>query len=372
MDRRAVRSALAAFVLSRLLLFALIAIGSQIAFLSKVYSNSVWETKIELEAKRIVPELGRIVMVGDAWWYRSIAQQGYRAQSAAFFPLYPLTVRAARITGDFVTDGVIVSNVALLAAFLLLGAVAKKSGLAPDDVERSLFYFAFFPTSYFLSFPLTESLFLALSLAAFFGAQHDRWWLAGIFGALAALTRFAGILLLPALVLYALQHKPRRRFDLAWLAMIPAGTAAFMIYLHQLTGDALAFVHAQRNWGRASAWFWEPVVAYITNASAVSEPWNFRAFHFLVALLLVMAGIAWLARREWAFGVYTITSVLLPLSSASLQSMARYALVVFPLFFFLAILGRRPLLDRMMAATLVLLYGWFVALMTLRVDFALA
>jgi hypothetical protein len=64
--------------------------------------------------------------------------------------------------------------------------------------------------------------------------------------------------------------------------------------------------------------------------------------------------------------------VLLPLSTGSLQSIGRYGVVVFPLFLLLSVAGRRPLLDRIIFATFALLLGWLVAMMTLRVDFALA
>jgi hypothetical protein len=46
--------------------------------------------------------------------------------------------------------------------------------------------------------------------------------------------------------------------------------------------------------------------------------------------------------------------------------------VVFPLFLVLAIAGRRSLVDRVVLATNILILGWLIAMMTLRVDFALA
>src|ERR1700726_4272795 len=75
--KREIASVLWAFLLSRALVFTLIVLGSQITFLGKVYSNSVWETNISLNWVRVRPELTRVVMVGDAWWYRLIALNGY-------------------------------------------------------------------------------------------------------------------------------------------------------------------------------------------------------------------------------------------------------------------------------------------------------
>jgi hypothetical protein len=111
-NRRILRAALLAFLVSRLLVFGVIVAGSQIAFLGKVYSNSVWETRIVLQPERVRPELERIVLVGDAWWYRSIAVDGYdrarvngRPANWAFFPLYPLLVRALPVTEASLSTG---------------------------------------------------------------------------------------------------------------------------------------------------------------------------------------------------------------------------------------------------------------------------
>lgn len=379
-DRKLVRAAFVAFILSRVLFYALTIAGSQISFLRKAYSNSIWETRIELRAERVRPELERVAMVGDAWWYRGIALHGYDRQSAsvsptpnwAFFPLFPLLVRTLAITGNFALDGMIVANAAFLCALILLGAVALRFGLDPETATRAIFYLAFFPTSYFLSLPLTESLFLALSLASILAAKTERWLVAGVLGGLAALTRFPGILLLVPLVLLYLASPKRLARHALCLALVPAGTGAFMVYLRERTGDPLAFVHAQANWQRSATFFWEPLIAYSQHPRNISEPWNFVALHFAVAMLLFVAAAILCVRRQWPLAGYTAASVLLPLSTGSLQSLGRYALVVFPLFLWLGTEGRRTTVDRLISAVSVTLYGWLIALMALRVDIALA
>jgi hypothetical protein len=54
------------------------------------------------------------------------------------------------------------------------------------------------------------------------------------------------------------------------------------------------------------------------------------------------------------------------------QSLARYALVDFPMFYWLAIVCRTSTRDRAVLATFVVLLGWMIALFTLRIDFTLA
>ena len=98
------------------------------------------------------------------------------------------------------TAWMLISNIAFACSLLLLGAVAMKSGASPEDAARAMFYLAFFPTSYFLSLPVTEGLFLALALSATLFGLRGRWLGAGVMGGLATATRVTGILLLPLLV----------------------------------------------------------------------------------------------------------------------------------------------------------------------------
>jgi Gpi18-like mannosyltransferase len=62
----------------------------------------------------------------DTGFYLSIADEGYRYQgvdlpSVAFFPLLPLLIRAVTpLTGDSLTAGLLVTNLALLAAVIFL------------------------------------------------------------------------------------------------------------------------------------------------------------------------------------------------------------------------------------------------------------
>ena len=354
-------------------------IGSQTAFLGKVYDGSVWETRVVLQSERVVPELTRVAMAGDSWWYRSIALHGYdrRAEAGkvpnwAFFPLYPLLVRTLSFTGNFALDGALLSNVAFAGALLLLGALTVRSGLSVEDAERAVFYLAFFPTSYFLSLPMTEALFLFLTLGSMLAGLSRRWWLAGVVGGFAALTRFAGILLIVPLAIEFVRIRERPRWKVLWLGLVPAGTAAFMAHLHAITGDALAFIHVQRYWSRGTEWFLTPLYRYVTQPQKVGEPWNLIALNFAIALLLFVVAAVLLYRRQWAFGAYTLLSVLLPLFSGSLQSIARYGMVVFPLYCVLAIAGRRPGVDRVILAVSVALWGWLVAMFVSRVDYALS
>lgn len=377
--RRTIYSVLGAFAVSRAAVIVLLIIGSQITFVTKDY-GTIWRTEVSLVGGRVWPELRRMMMVGDAWYYRQMAASGYEPPTSdakpkntwAFFPGYPLLLRALGGTSDrtFWILAVLVSNAALLGALFAIAAASRAMGASDDDAERAVWYVALFPTSYFFSLPLTESLFLLLSAAAFLAAARQRWPVAGILGALAAATRVIGICLLPALLLLPLQRRQRFSTPQLWLLAIPLSLLAFVAYLYIHTGDPLAFVHAQTLWGRSTAPRF--AMAFPHSGLAVSKPWNFVALNAAAATLMIAAGVWFLTRRQWSYAAYTLLSAIVPLSSGSLQSMARYALVDFPLFYWLAAIGRTPSRDRAITTGCVILLGWLIALFTLRLDFALA
>src|SRR5258706_1234989 len=198
MPRRTVYNVLGAFAVSRAAVILLLVIGSQMSFIAKDY-NTIWRTEVSLSAKRLRPELLRMAMVGDAWFYRQIATSGYESRSLdgtpkntwAFFPVYPLLVRAmgGGNGASFSIVAVLTSNIALLAALFAVAAAGRELGASDDDIERATWYIALFPTSYFFSLPMTESVFLLLSAGAFLAAARQRWWAAGILGGLTSATR---------------------------------------------------------------------------------------------------------------------------------------------------------------------------------------
>ena len=362
MPRRVVRNVLLSVAASRALIFFLLIVGSQLAFLGKEYDGTIWTTQVDLSTERLRPELTRLVMTGDAWHYQRIATDGYAAGGAgphaswAFFPLYPLIMSV--LPGDYAMAALVFSNVAFALALLLVAAAGLRLGYSEEIVERACFFIAFFPTTYFFSLPLTESLFLLVSAASFHSAARGRWWAAALFGALASATRLVGVLLLPAL--WLLPSGSRRQKS--WLLLIPAGTLAFIFFLQQRTGDALAFVRAQTLWNRGT---WS--LDFMT-----SRPWNFVLLNAAVAMLLVVAAMGLARQRRWALAFYVAAAVAIPLSTGSVQSISRYALTVFPAFLWLAEKTADRTSERLVTAVFITLLGWLIAFFVLRVDFALA
>jgi hypothetical protein len=317
----------------------------------------------------------------DSAWYLVIARYGYRpdlghftAARTAFFPLYPLGVRAVSWLGSPpVLAGVLISLGALALALYGIHRLAALELGSLDAARLAVLATAFAPMAFFLSAVYSESLYLALSVGVFWSAREGRWGLAGLLGGLAAATRSTGlVLLLPALALYL--YGPRRdrapdrdgahrllpryrvRADVAWLALIPISVALFSLWLGLSGGDALAPFHSQQIWGRHFA---GPYVAVWDGLRAAFEGarqlLSFQRAHvyfpaaprsptvaashnlMLLAFLAVAVPVVVLVVRRLplAYGLYVLAALALPLSypvaGQPLMSLPRFVLVLFPL-----------------------------------------
>ena len=288
-------------------------------------------------------ELGAVIDVWARWdsdWFLRIAEHGYSWPSStpAFFPLSPLLVAGLgwAFAGHTLLAGVVVSLAAGAAAFGLLYRLTLDR-LGQDVARHTVLFLAVAPTSLFFGAVYSESLFLLLAVAAFLAAERGRFWQAGAAGGLALLTRSAGVALVPALLVLA-WRAPRRRRALAGVALAPALFALYPLLLSVWIGRPLAFLEAQRV-------VWERRLSPAGPLGGVIAAVQHREVLDLgVAVALIVLGVVAWRRIGAAYGLYTLTSVAIPLTFVSdkvpLWSMQRFAVVVFPAFMALATIAR--------------------------------
>lgn len=395
-DDPSLRAGIFVFVLTRSLILAVLLLSSTIVFEPTVKTpfGIVHESSISLQRQSIPGILRRVTSGADSGWLMNIAINGYEKEpfntttqhTWAYFPLYPLLWRgAARITGEFPLTGIALSNCCLLLALLLLHRIVMAFGYDEAVAGRTVFYLAAFPVSYFFSLAQTESLFLLLTVACLYAAKRDRWWLAGTLAALASATRFAGVFLLVPLCVLSWQsyrnasgaktnQSPVRVISRAIpLVLVPLGLIAFMIYLRVVTGNSLAFADIQVAWGHSAGFFWRPLLTFLRDPGLVSAGWDFRLVNFAAAVVALVCTAVLLKRREWALGLFAAVSILVPMSSQPLlQSLARYVMVIFPVFIVLALAGRSPRIDQSIRAIFVGLLCLMSAMLAAGVTLAFA
>ena len=302
----------------------------------------------------------------DAEIFTTIARFGYtHYERAVFFPLYPLLERAATFVtgGDVILAGLLVSNLASLGLCIVLYRLVSED-FSAEQAERSVLYLALFPTAFFFASGYNEALFLFLALLCFYHTRHSHWWLAGLCGFLASLTRSAGILLaLP----FAYEYLRQRQFQLKairWNALagvlIPGGVALYALWCYIQFHDPLAFSHGEVYWQRSLAFPGYGILHSMLNIHRSSGLLSFQALRnatdlipdLLILLFVVLSFVGpWkLPRQLWVYGVYAaalyIFLQLFPKGGTGLyplESVSRYILEVFPAFIIMAAAGKNKL-----------------------------
>jgi hypothetical protein len=235
-----------------------------------------------------------------------------------------------------------------------------------ERAERAVLYMAIFPTAFFFFAPYSESLFLLCAVSCVLFARLGRWPAAALLGALACATRSIGLVLVPVLIVEAVfQVRSRPREERARAALVPMicslsvglGTAAYLFFWELYDGDWLAPIGEQGNWQRDFSLL--PVTLRNGTRNAidfigVSNGGYYQLDWILVAI--VIAAAVWVVMRARpTYAVYTVLSLLLPLSfvfaNRPFMSVPRFALVIWPLFWGLAEFARTPGRHNLVVAT---------------------
>jgi hypothetical protein len=176
----------------------------------------------------------------DFGWYRAVAELGYPHGHGgplyAFFPLWPLLLRASGSIPDWAAAFAVVVVASGLA---FLGVAASNPS---GQSRRSALALACWPGSFMLLLAYPDVLALAAAAWAAALVLRGRPYLAGALGALAAVARPTGFLIAIPLFFVARGKLPRTVAAGAPLA----AAAAVQIYFWQRSGDPRAFIHAQQ------------------------------------------------------------------------------------------------------------------------------
>lgn len=324
----------------------------------------------------------------DSGFMTGIARKGYPTGPHAldgmsywaFFPLYPLAVRLLMfpfgITGNHaVVAGIVVSNISTLTACIYLYKLAKWE-FNSVVAQRAVLYMLIYPMGFYLSAVYSEGLFMALSIGCVYHARKRQWLRAGILGGLVSLTRPQGVFLAIAVAWeYWRAHKGLWRklqtwLGTAYLALIPLGLAIFCLYAKRETGDYLAFIKVEENWGRQSA---NPILVVW---DALQHPihanpytWQFYSYNMVIIFLFWFLLLVILRKMPFCYAILTFAYLYMPLASGNIGSVGRLYLITFPIYMIAAWWSARgdEWKHTAIITTCTLLLGLFMAMFVIGV-----
>lgn len=351
----------------------LIFLTTRLIALAGAYSGVT--SLIAAEPARNKGWLAELALNWDAAWYAGIALNHYTyepgglgATNVAFAPLYPFLARSLSgllqwLTfgwdfgnaqyGSVIAAGLTISNVSFfLALFLLVRLLSPRLGRW--GAITVAFALAALPEAFFFSALYTEGLFLFLVLSAFTIARSGwqlKWLCASLVGMLASLDRFAGLLLLPVLLVEYLSQsgwKWRKiRSDIFWTALVPLGTGVYMAFLWLRFGNPLILNEAMlKGWNHRGSFFlvtyWESLSQLWQSLTVTYPPGQDPVLYYgqgsrlylildLAMPLLLLIG-AFIARKKLLASEWTwlLLGIIYPLSTNITFSLARYVLPLWP------------------------------------------
>lgn len=309
----------------------------------------------------------------------------------AFFPFWPLLAHlgglalGAQFPVSFYLAGILLSNLFFylaLVAFYHLVAQSYGSSLA----RRSLFYFTFSPFAIFFFAGYSEALFILLCLGMFLALQRGRpadWWLAGLCGLLATLTRSLGILLVvPFLVVYVRRFwwgaqvsksTWRARLNaLAPIVLIPLGLLIYMFYLDLTKGNPLIFqIQEATIWDRRTTF---PLLTLVISVQAFfQEPLVVLQVENMVNLITVLVFFIALWKGWKAlplhYALFALVMEVFALSQPTiipqyepLLSQPRYIMILFPVAIVFALWGKDRHVDAWLRVLMTMVFALAAAL----------
>ncbi|GAA2744699.1 glycosyltransferase family 39 protein [Kitasatospora cinereorecta] len=294
--------------------------------------------------------LSRLATFWDAFWYRSLAVHGYAGtppvpgphglyQPYAFFPAYPLLVRA--VPGLPVGAAVLLVTWAasLAAAWGIFAIAARLYGRRAGVIAAVLW--GVLPYAVVESAAYSEALFTALAAWSVYAAIR-RWWVwSGALSLLAGLTRPTGVALAGAVCCAALWEFARCRGGrraLLGCALAPLGFLGYVAWvglrLHRWDG----YFRVQDAWESHVDFGRSTFYAFKRLLMAGGPVWLTDA---VVALVLVAAvvlfALSLLQRQPPVLLLYSAAMLALALGDAAyFNSRARFLLPAFGLLLPLA------------------------------------
>lgn len=326
----------------------------------------------------------------DAKHYINLIEQGYIGYEEegkhlflVFYPLYVWIVRLVRLAlPHTAAAGVTVSTLSYAWGCCYVYRIAARRW-GRSTARDAVTFLSLYPFGFFFGMVMTEGLFLLATSAACYYAMERKWLSYGIWGALAALTRMTGILVIvPAVIELLEEYQPLRapvgeslkkalrpvlcRLPLMLLPLL--GALGYLGLNWAVDGKPFAFTEHQAHWNQGGMWI-SQVLRYIwdyfwsyRDASIGYAVWLPELLLFVVCFLLLVLAL----RREDASAgllAYSFCYLCANYSLSWLLSGGRYLSCGFPFFLFAAQLTQsRPNLRRFLFASEAVFLGvYFMA-----------
>lgn len=302
----------------------------------------------------------------DANNYIRIATGGYSYYTEngdfltlAFFPLYAWLMRLVNfVIGRMEISALLTSTLCYAGGCCFLYKLCCID-YGKITAKRAVLFISIFPFALFFGSMMSEStFFLTTAMSLYFIRKHN-WPAVGICGALAAMTRITGVLiLLPAAVEFIEHYNffgrlRKKEFKEVWkliytkglwLFLVLTGVLVYLYCNYKTTGDWFKFLdYQQKYWNNRPVYFGEGL-SVIVKQAVQHSPLTKGAIWIPQILVYLMAGAMMVygtRRNRNMYMSYLIIYTIVNTSFSWPLSGGRYMSCAIPMFIFIADFAQR-------------------------------
>jgi len=292
------------------------------------------------------------------YWYRNTMDD--HRLFIVFFPFYSVLIRLMYfVSPSYMFAAYAVSNIFAFGGSVMFYKLAVLIG--PENEARlGLKFLLIFPSAFFLFVPLTEGLFLFLSVGVIYYTIKGKYVHVFVYGLLVTLTRSVGMLLiipaaceaisqvlasykaavvnsessLAARVAQGLSGKDLRK--LASLLAFPLGMGIYLLINYTVYGNPTQFmIFQEEHWDQVMYYFWHTITYLTQNLFFEYTNWVIGvSLPGVIAFWLTLALIIYGANKlRPSLTLYAMAYFIFAFGPTWLMSGPRYVMVLFPLAF---------------------------------------
>ncbi|KUP22766.1 hypothetical protein [Paenibacillus sp. DMB5] len=306
----------------------------------------------------------------DAPSYLGIAENWYVTEGdprfhIVFLPFFPILIKVAHFfTDNYLAAGYTVANLCTVA-FALVAYELAVLDMDRKEALRVVKYMFIFPAAFFFLLPMTESLFLLLSLLSIYLVRKKKWLFGCLCAALAGFTRSPGVLLAVPIAIelwrglaetHKSAHKKAFKRKLAaaagCLAIVPLGLLAYLYINYAVYGNALQFsIYQREHWFQRQYLFFDTVRYQMEYAVGKFKEGDSRSFLglWLPNLLAIFTTLYVMFKSAGklhpSYTAYMIVYFVFVTGPTWLLSAPRYLAAAFPLAFAVVLLTKDKAKD---------------------------
>lgn len=311
-------------------------------------------------------------------WYLSEGEWD-RLVQLVFLPGYPVAVRfMALVVGDYLYAALLASALAFAGAGCVLYCLLRLD-FGRAGALRGLKYVCIMPGAFFFIAPMSDGLFLLLSLACIYLTRRRKWALSCLLGALSSFTRSLGLALFVPVLFEMLRERARSgpltarraaRFSL--LLLIPSGFGCYCLINCLVAGNPFKYMEYQSvHWNQNLGLFFS-TAAYQSDYALSSFSRDIHVFlglwlpNLLCSFCALGVIIPCVKRLRASYTAYFIAYYIVAIGATWLLSAPRYLASLFPVTAALVCLSENRRCDMVFTPALAVSWALYLAAFVLR------